>query len=157
RDNQAVQSGTVLVQLDARDYEIGVARAEADLAQAQAGVTAARAGVPVATSAAGAQITSSEAIAERAKGGVELAAKELLAAQAKLNSSQGRMRQTQANAMKNTRDLERMKQLIAKDEISQQQYDAAVVAADAAHAEVDSVQAGVLQAEHEVAAAQARV
>src|SRR5213594_3603919 len=50
-----------------------------------------------------------------------------------------------------------MKQLIAKDEISQQQYDAAVGAADAAHAEVESAQAGVLQAEHEVAAAQARV
>ena len=157
RDNQPVQAGTVLVQLDARDYEIAVARAGADLAEAQAGVTAARAGVPVATSAAGAQITSSEAIAERAKGGVELAAKELLAAQAKLHSAQARVREAQANATKNTRDLERMKQLIAKDEISQQQYDAAVGAADAAHAEVESTQAGVLQAEHEVAAAQARV
>src|SRR5206468_3768336 len=83
-------------QLDARDYEIAVARAGADLAQAQAGVTAARAGVPVATSAAGAQITSSEAIAERAKGGVELAAKELLAAQAKLHSAQARVREAQA-------------------------------------------------------------
>src|SRR6059036_3782592 len=131
RDNQAVEAGTVLVQLDPRDYQIAVARAEADLAQAQAGVTAARAGVPVATSAAGAQITSSEAIAERAKGGVELAAKELLADQAKLHSAQAHVREAQANATKNARDLERMKQLIAKDEISQQQYDAAVGAADA--------------------------
>src|SRR5438094_787619 len=96
RDNQPVQAGSVLVQLDARDYEIAVARAEADVTQAQAGVTAARAGVPVATSAAGAQITSSEAIAERAKGGVELAAKELLAAQATLRSAQARAHEAHA-------------------------------------------------------------
>jgi len=157
RDNQAVEAGTVLVQLDPRDYQIAVARAEADLAEAQAGVIAARAGVPVATSTAGAQITSSEAIAERAKGGVELANKELLAAQARLNSAQARVREAQANATKNARDLERMNQLIAKDEISQQQHDAAVSAADAAHAAVESAQAGVLQAEHEVDADRARV
>src|SRR5213594_3239653 len=157
RDNQAVEAGTVLVQLDPRDYQIAVARAEADLAEAQAGVIAARAGVPVATSTAVAQITSSEAIAERAKGGVELANKELLAAQARLNSAQARVREAQANATKNTRDLERMNQLIAKDEISQQQHDAAVSAADAAHAAVESAQAGVLQAEHEVDADRARV
>jgi membrane fusion protein (multidrug efflux system) len=49
-----------------------------------------------------------------------------------------------------------MKQLIAKDEISQQQYDAAVGAADAARAAVDSTQAGVVQAQHEAAVAQAK-
>ena len=49
-----------------------------------------------------------------------------------------------------------MKQLVAKDEISQQQYDAAVSAADATQAAVESAQASVLQVEHEVAAAQAK-
>src|SRR6266513_1101258 len=63
KENQHVDAGTVLVQLDSRDYEIAVARAEADLAQVQASVVAARAGVPIAASAAGAEITSSEAIA----------------------------------------------------------------------------------------------
>src|SRR5947207_15603131 len=72
RDNQPVEAGTVLVQLDARDYEIAVARAKADLSEAQAGVTAARAGLPVATRTAGAPIPSAEAIAERAKRGVAL-------------------------------------------------------------------------------------
>ena len=157
RDNQPVPAGTVLVQLDAREYEIAVARAEADLAEARAGVTAAQAGVPVATSTAGAQITSSEAVAERAKGGVEVANKELLVAEARLSSAQARAREAQANATKTGRDLARMKQLIVKDEISQQQYDAALSAADAAHAAVESAQAGIVQAEHEVAAARARV
>ena len=156
RDNQRVEAGTLLAQLDSRDYEVAVARAEAELAQAQAGLVAARAGVPVASSTAGAQITSSEAIAERAKGGVELAGKELLAAEARLHAAQARVREAQANATKAVRDLERMKQLIAKDEISQQQYDSSVSAADAARAAVESAQAVVLQGEHEVAASRGK-
>ena len=40
-----------------------------------------------------------------------------------------------------------MKQLIAKDEVSQQQYDAAVAAADAARATVESAQAAVTEAD----------
>lgn len=156
KENQYVDAGTVLSQLDARDYEIAVERAEADLAQAQANVLAARAGVPVASSAAGVQITSSEAIAERAKSGVDVANKELAASQARLNAAQARVREAQANATRTGRDLERMKQLIAKDEISQQQYDAAFGAAEAARAAVDSAEAGVLQAQHEAAVAQSR-
>jgi membrane fusion protein, multidrug efflux system len=156
KENQNVAAGTVLAQIDARDYEIAVARAEAELAQAQAAVVGARAGVPVASSNAGVQITSSEAIAERAKSGVDVADRELAAAQARLNAAQARLRETQANATKTGRDLDRMKQLISKDEISQQQYDAALSAAEAARAAVDSAEAGVLQVQHEVAVAQAR-
>jgi membrane fusion protein, multidrug efflux system len=157
KDNQPVEMGTVLVQLDARDFEIAVSRAEAELADAQAAVLAARANVPIASSTAGSQITSSEAIAERAKSGVEAAEKELLATEARLNLAQARVREAQANGTKAARDLDRMKQLIAKDEISQQQYDAAVASAEAAKAGVDSAQAAVLQADHEVAASKARV
>ena len=84
KDNEHVDAGTVLAQIDPRDYEVAVARAEAELAQAQAGAAGARADIPIATSTAGTQITSSEAIAERAKSGVEVANKELAAAQARL-------------------------------------------------------------------------
>jgi membrane fusion protein (multidrug efflux system) len=157
KDNQHVDAGAVLAQVDSRDYEIAVARAEAELAQAQAGVLGARADIPVATSTAGTQITSSEAIAERAKSGVDVAGKELEAARAKLNSAEARVREAQANATRALRDLDRMKQLIAKDEISQQQFDAAQSAADAARAAVESAQAGVVQSQQEAAASQARV
>jgi membrane fusion protein (multidrug efflux system) len=156
KENQHIDAGTVVAQIDSRDYEIAVARAEADLAQAQAGVLAARAGVPVASSAAGTEITSSEAIAERAKSGVEVATREMEAAQARLNAAQARVREAQANATKTSRDLDRMKQLIDKDEISRQQYDAAVGAADADHAAVESAEAGVLQVQHEVAVSRAK-
>ncbi len=157
QENQHVESGTVLVQLDARDYEVAVSQAAAELAAAQAVVLGARAGVPIASSAAGSQIISAEAIAERAKGGVEVADKELLAAQARFRLAQARVGEAQANSTKDTRDLDRMKQLIAKDEISQQQYDAAVAAAEAGRATVESAQAAVFEAEHGVAASQARV
>ncbi|HEY2381440.1 MAG TPA: HlyD family secretion protein [Terriglobia bacterium] len=155
-DNQPVEAGAVLAQIDPRDYEIAVERAEAELAQLQAAAAGARADIPVATSNAGTQITSSEAITERAKGGVEVAGKDLAAARAGLGSAQARVREAQANATKAAKDLERMKQLVAKDEISQQQYDAAVTAAEAANAAVDSAQAGVNQVQQEVAAAQAK-
>ena len=157
QENQHVESGTVLVQLDARDYEVAVSQAAAELAAAQAVVLGARAGVPIASSAAGSQIISAEAIAERAKGGVEVADKELLAAQARFRLAQARVGEAQANSTKDTRDLDRMKQLIAKDEISQQQYDATVAGAEAARATVESAQAAVFEAEHGVAASQARV
>jgi membrane fusion protein (multidrug efflux system) len=156
KENEHVDAGALIAQLDPRDYEIAVARAEADLAEARAVVLAAQAGVPVASSAAGTQITSSEAVSERAKSGVEVANKELAADQAKLNSAQARVREAQANATKAARDLERMKQLVAKDEISQLQYDAAVGAADAARGAVDSAEAGVVQAQQEIAVARAR-
>ena len=156
KENEHVDAGALLAQIDPRDFEIAVARAEADLAEAQAVVLGAQAGVPVASSAAGTQITSSEAVSERAKGGVEVANKELAVAQAKLNSAQAQVREAQANATKAARDLERMKQLVAKDEISQLQYDAAVGAADGARGAVESAEAGVVQAQQEIAAARAR-
>jgi membrane fusion protein (multidrug efflux system) len=157
KENQRVEAGAVLAQVDKRDYEIAVARASAELAAAEAAVVAARAGVPIASSTAGTQIISSEAISERAKAGVEAAEKDQLAARARLELAQSRVREAQVNVTRTARDLERMKQLIAKDEISQQQYDATVAAADQAKAAVESAQASVAQAQQEVAAATARV
>ena len=155
KENQRVEAGAVLAQMDPRDYEIAMPVPRRTWPGSGLSM-AAKAAMPVASSAAGTQITSSEAIAERAKSGVEVANKEFAAAQARLNSAQARVREAQANATKASRDLERMKQLVAKDEVSQQQYDAAVSTAAAAQAAVQSVEAGVLQAQHEIAAAQAR-
>lgn len=154
KENQQVEAGMVLAQLDARDFQIAVARAEAELAQVQATAAAARAGVPVASSAAGTEITTSEAIAERAKRGVDLANSEAAVAESRLSAAQSRVREAQANASKTARDLERMKQLIGKDEVSQQQYDAASSADEAARANVETAQAGVVQARHEITVAQ---
>jgi membrane fusion protein (multidrug efflux system) len=156
-DNQFVEAGTVLVEIDPRDYEIAVARARAELANAEAEARASRAQVPLASSSSGLQISTAQAGEERAKGGVEAAAKDVAAAQARGRLAEARVREVQANATRAQRDLERMQMLIEKEEVSRQQYDAAVANADAARASVESAQAAVIQVQSEVAAAEGRL
>ena len=156
-ENQKVEKDAVLVEIDKRDYEIAVARAQAELANAQAEAAASRAQVPLASSSSGVQIRVAQAAETRARGGVDAASKELLAAQARSRLVEAQVREAQANANKAQKDLERMQMLIAKEEISRQQYDAAVAAAEAARAGLDSAHAGALQAQHEVAVAEARI
>jgi membrane fusion protein, multidrug efflux system len=156
KENDHAKAGTVLVQLDQREFELAVSRAQAELAEAQATVIAARANVPIASSSAGTQISSTAAGTARARANIEASEREVMAAQARVAVAAARVKEAQAAATKAARDLERMKMLIEKDEISQQQYDAAVSAADAARAAVESAQATAGQVQHEVEVAKAR-
>ena len=47
RDNERVEAGAVLVEIDPRDYQVALERARAELANAQADLAAARANVPI--------------------------------------------------------------------------------------------------------------
>jgi membrane fusion protein (multidrug efflux system) len=142
-DNQRVERGTPLVRIDRRDYEVAVARAEADLAENEAEASAASTAVPVASTS-----TSSDETA---------AASDLEAAGARLASAEARLREAEARDARATQDLARLKPLIEKDEVSRQEYDAAVTTADASHAARDSARAEVRQAEKGVEAARARL
>jgi len=155
-DNQPVEAGAVLVRIDPRDYEVAVARAEADLADATAALEAARTGVPITATTTSGQVTTAKAAVERAASGLIIAGKDVEVARARQTAAQARLREAQANQQRTGRDLDRMKQLIAKDEVSQQQYDAAVAAAEAALAAVDSARASVLEAEQGVLSAESR-
>jgi membrane fusion protein (multidrug efflux system) len=155
--NQEVEAGAVLVEIDKRDYEVALERARAELADAQAGATAAQAGVPItSTTAASNEVT--------AKGGVEQSESAYLEAQqgvevarTRLVTAQAREREAAANASKATKDVERLKPLLAKDEISQQQYDAAVAAAASSTAATDSTQAQVKEAELGIRVAESKL
>ena len=57
---------------------------------------------------------------------------------------------------KTSADLKRMEQLIAKDEISHQQYDAAVAANNSAKAQVDAATSAIASAESRAAQSQAQ-
>ncbi len=142
-DNRFVKAGTVLVQLDPKDYEVALARARADLADALAGARAARTTVPITSTS-----TSSA---------IEMARANLAAAQKEVNAAQARLQEAEANHKKAAQDLERMRQLVAKDEVSRQQYDTAVAAETAARASVDAAHAAVATAESHVIQAQAGV
>ncbi len=156
-ENQYVEKGALLVQLDPKDYKVVLDRAEADLAEAEASAKAARTEVPVTSTTTSNQIDSSQAMLTRAQAGVTVAAKEVDSARARLALTKSRVREAQAIHTKASQDLERMKQLIVKDEVSQQQYDAAVAAAESAQAARDSAQAAVEEAERGVEAAEARL
>ena len=153
-DNQQVEAGTVLVKIDPRDFQVAVEKAKADLASAEAAAIAARTGVPVAHTTTGSQVSSSQAQVEIAQAGILAAEKQVAAAHARAKASEAHLAEAQANYTKASRDLERMKQLVAKDEISQQQYDAAVAAADASKAAVASTRADAAAAEQAVQVAE---
>jgi membrane fusion protein, multidrug efflux system len=149
-DNQYVQAGQPLVQIDPSDYQVLVARAEADYDNAVATARSAGVNVPITTTSTGSQLSS--AAAE-----VVTAEANLLATRQQTEAANAQLVQADANNVKAQNDLARYKQLISKQEISQQQYDQAYAAAQAGAAGVDAARAGAAAAQAQVRAAQSRV
>jgi len=133
-DNQPVDAGTVLVEIDPRDYQVALEKAKAELADAEATAAAAQSNVPIMSATASSNLGTAQGSVEQARGGADAAQKEVDAAHARLTTAQARQREAEANAVKAARDVERLRGLLAKDEVSQQLFDAAVAAADAAKA-----------------------
>ena len=115
-NNQYVQAGTVLVELDPKDYEVAGDRAQAQYADALATAQAARVGVPITSVSTSSQVTTAQAQVENARASRSAAEKEYQAALA-------RIEQAEANNAKAQADLNRYKLLVGKQEISEQQYD----------------------------------
>ncbi len=149
-DNQYVQVGQPLVQIDPRDYEVVVARAKADYDNAVAEAQAAGVNVP---------ITSTSTTSQLAAANAEVATAEasLAAARQQYDAANAQMAQAEANNVKAQNDLARYKQLVSKQEISQQQYDQAYAAAQAGTAAVDAARAAAAAAQQQIRAAQSRV
>ena len=155
-DNQLVEAGTVLVEIDPRDYQVAVDRAKAELADAEAAAIAAQSGVPITSTATESGVSSAQSALDQVHIAIETAAKEVEVAKARLTAAQSRLRESEANATRSRRDVERLKGLLAKDEVSQQQYDAAVAAADAQAAAVDTSKAQIAEAEAGVRMSESR-
>jgi membrane fusion protein, multidrug efflux system len=156
-DNQGVAAGATLVELDPRDYQVAIDRARAELADAQATAAAARSGVPITTTESASNVTTAHGSLDQARSMVEGAQKEIEAAHARLTTAQAKKREAEANGAKSTRDVERLRGLLAKDEVSQQQFDAASAAADAQRAAVDSAASQVAEAEAGVRVAESKL
>jgi membrane fusion protein (multidrug efflux system) len=156
KDNQLVEEGTVLAEIDPRDYQVAVDRARAELADAQATATATGTGVPIAEVSTRSDVRTAAGGLEEAQAGIAMAESQIKAAQAQLVASQARLREREATATKTARDVERLRPLLAKEEIAQQQFDAAVAASDAARAAADAAKSDVAAAETAVAVAEHR-
>ena len=153
-NNDKVDGGALLVQIDPRDYQVALDRARAELADAQAQAAAARTGVPIAQVETRSGVSTASGGVEEAEAGVSSAERQIEAARANLVSAQARQRERESTATKASRDVERLRGLVQKDEISQQQFDAAVAAADAATANVDAAKSEVIAAQAAIAVAE---
>jgi membrane fusion protein (multidrug efflux system) len=149
-DNQYVPIGTPLIEIDPKDYQVAVDRAKADYADAVALAEAARVNVPITSVNTNSQTSSAQADVENANAGIAAARQQFSAAKAQLAEAE-------ANNVKAQNDQVRYKQLVDKQEISEQQYDQAVAAAHAGTASVDAARASASAADNQVRQAQSRL
>jgi membrane fusion protein (multidrug efflux system) len=149
-DNQYVQAGTVLVEIDPADYQVAYERAKADYENAQAQAVAAGVNVPITSVNTTSQVSASEADVNNARAGIK-------AAQQQFEAAKAQLQEAQANNVKAQNDLVRYKQLVDKQEISQQQYDQATASAKASTAAVEAARASADAAQQQVTQAQGKL
>src|SRR5215469_15118231 len=149
-DNQYVQAGTTLVEIDPRDYEVAVARARADVANAEATAKSLNITVPITSVNTSSQLRFAASDVENATAGIVATEKQLAAAHAQVE-------QVEANDVKAQDDLQRYKRLLAKQNVSEQTYDQALAASRASTASVAAVKANEAAAQQTVQQANDRL
>jgi membrane fusion protein (multidrug efflux system) len=149
-DNQYVEAGTVLVQLDPKDYEVAVANAKAVLANDKASEAALATNVPLTTVNTSTQLSSAEADVENSNAAI-------VAAQHALDAAQAALREAEANDLKAQDDVNRYKPLADKDEIPQQRYAQAVQTEKAAAAAVEAARSSAAAGEQAVTQARGKL
>src|SRR3954447_1369940 len=142
-DNQIVQAGAPLVDLDPRDFQVSLDQASAQLSQAESMVIAERPNLPITEVQNVTSISGAEADVATARAALAVAERDREASAAKLSEAEANNARAQA-------DLARYRLLIVKEEISQQEYDQIVAAAKAQAATVQSNQASLSAAVHTV-------
>jgi membrane fusion protein, multidrug efflux system len=149
-DNQWVEKGDVLVEIDPRDYEVAVNRAQADLANAEATARSLNITVPITSVNTTSQLQFTASGVEDARAGVSAAEKQLAAAHQQVEAAQ-------ANDVKAQDDLHRYKLLVERREVSQQIYDQALATAKSSTANVAAAEASESAAQQFVQEAQSRL
>lgn len=154
---QFVKAGDVLVRLDPRDYEVAVAKADADLRDAEAALESSRIDIPITSANAGSQLKTANSGRADATAFVAGSERQLSATRDRLETARAEVREAQANVKKTGDDVARYKLLVDKNEIPRQQYDTAVAGAAAAQATLDARNAEVSEAEQNIVVAQSGV
>ena len=133
-DNQYVKAGTVLVEIDPKDYQVAVERARADLANAEAIARSLNITVPITSVSTSSQLTSTASDVDNAAAGIVSAEQQLAVAHAQVL-------QAEANDLKAQDDLQRYKRLVEKQNVSEQTYDQALATSKASIASVAAARA----------------
>ena len=164
KDNQNVNAGDLIAEIDPRDYEAKVAQAKAALnagiaqhkqAQTQVTLTRVTGRANVQQAAAGVQQARSGVAGARAGAASERsrtnqAAAGIRTASANVQQAQAQVAAALAEAARANADVQRYQTLYDKDEISRQRLDQAIAAARTANAQVDASKERVAAAEAQV-------
>jgi membrane fusion protein, multidrug efflux system len=153
-NTQSVTPNETLVELDPRDYQAAVTRAEGNLAQAQGQLSAENPNVPITQ-------TTNITTVSTAQSDVASAEAALAAAQHDYDAALADLRQAEADNGNAQADEVRYRDLVDKDEVPREQFDAKLAAAQAAAAAVSARRASADAAQkmipqREAALAQAR-
>jgi membrane fusion protein (multidrug efflux system) len=156
RDNEDVQEGQVIVEIDPRDYEIRVDQARAALAMAVASERAAQTEVPLTRETSESRIRQSRAAVEQARVAVDVGRAQVAEARARLEGRRAAVAAaeadtTAAEAMldRARRDNERMARLLTQGLVSVADHDTAQTTERTAAAGLEAVRRRLSQAERE--------
>jgi membrane fusion protein (multidrug efflux system) len=149
-DNEYVQQGAPLVEIDPEDYQVAVARAQANLETAEASARALNIDVPISSVDTASQLKFTSSDIENAKAAIAAGEKQVAAAQA-------RILEAEADDVKARDDVERYHLLLVKEEVPKQTYDHAVAAAQTDNAAVTAAKAEEAAAEQNVDEARSRL
>jgi membrane fusion protein (multidrug efflux system) len=149
-DNRWVEKGTVLVEVDPKDYEVAVAQAQANLSNAEATAQSLNVTVPITTVNTTSQLKFTASDIENAQAGI-------IAAQRQLTAAHAQLEEAQANDVRAQDDLHRYKLLVDKREVAAQIYDQALASAKSSTAAVAAAGANESAAEQFVQQAQSKL
>ena len=149
-NNRFVEAGTLLMELDPRDYAAELEHANANLVTKVAEAHSAQVTVPIVDASAFGQLHSAEAAKAQALASVE-------SEQANLVAAQHRLQQDEAIYARAERDRVRYQSLVEKHEISRSDYDARETEATAAAQAVEADRAAIVSREQKIAEARSLV
>src|ERR1700760_5195175 len=121
-DNQWVDQGFTLVEIDPKDYEVALARAQATLDNSEAAAKSSNIDVPISSVDTSSELKSTSSDIKNAEAAIQAAEKQTAAAHA-------RVLEAQAENVKAQDDVTRYHLLLAKEEVPKQTYDHAYAAA----------------------------
>src|SRR6266851_7894222 len=149
-DNQYVQKGALLVEIDPKDYEVAIEGAKANLASAEATAQSLNINVPITS------VTSLNQL-KFAASGVEDAGAAISGAETQVAAAHAQLEAVEANDVKAQDDLRRYKTLVEKQEVAAQAYDQALASAKASTASVAAARENEAAAQQAVQQARSRL
>jgi membrane fusion protein (multidrug efflux system) len=149
-DSHVVKAGTLLMELDPRDYAADLEHAKAILDTRNAEARTARVTIPITGAAAFGQLAAAEAARDQATAGVD-------SEQADLEAARHRLAQDEAIYARSERDRVRYQSLVEKREISRSDYDARDTEATAAEQAIETDRSNIASKERRILEARALV